>query len=826
MNKTLLRAWFAIFVFGCILGLAISAHSSLTPAVASTPTPTPAPLPNASAAPTPASTTAPGTSIINAASATYSDGTNTYTIQSNTVTVYVQNAPSLVVLSDNGTSAGTVGMRYPGDTVTEYYTLVNTGNGTGAFTVSTMSTAGLVASAAWQVSCTGGSGLNDYVATTAALNTDLANAACSVAAGGVVNLAAFITTNGPAGSSTTFGSSVGATITYSGTGTGYSSATSASAGNTYSDPLKSDEEIDIQKSPAPLASDGTVTYTVTANNSGYGSANAVQSYGGSCGGSVTVCGTAFSGPGILISDKVPVNTSNAPLPVVSMSPSPGPQATPNGTILMVYTTDTTAKTGWAPKPAGTFPPTTRYVGVWIQNGSIPGDPTPAATTQPGNVAAASSQIGFSVQVGPVPAGLTVTNVITAPVGDNKSTPCIEGPGLTTTYTSCDGSGGNPGGDPSISLATTPPGNNPIPGLSNLTSTVTPSLYNGPLAQPDAQGCFNSNATPVPLPVMSPNAFPTVAPTTAPTCAATDNMDDYTQAVATPNPAATGVYLQKMANAGSIIVTNGLKNPGSQSTSYQLTFPTLPSTLTVSSVTYGSGACSSTATPSAGVYPLGSVAAGATIQYCVQYTTATGAGAPYYFQPQYVQLRVAYTSAPSVYYNDTWNVIMPDGFVEIAKTANMVSAGCGSIVFTGGLPSTGVCPGGVIQYALAYYDTLPIAASGTPAEPAAATLAMSGNLVITEDGAANGSNWTTYTGGLFDPSSAANPLVAGLPFATMQASCGVTTLKCGASNASATFGQVSGAGGNALNATKFTVTVPSSGIAPQIPGTVMFATKVQ
>ncbi len=242
MSKILLRAWFGVFVFACILGLALSRHSSLTPAFAVTPTP--APLPYASATPTPPSPalSSPGQTITNAASATYTDGTNTYNILSNTVTVYVQNAPTLVVLTNNGSSNGTNSIRYPGDITTDYYTIVNTGNGSGNFTLATAAQAsptplpttnsgtgsiGVVSGVSYDVSCTGGATLNDIVTTIAALNTDLANAACTVAANGSVSIA--VTYDPTIGNNPAVydGSQLEAQISYTASGSGYAAASLA-----------------------------------------------------------------------------------------------------------------------------------------------------------------------------------------------------------------------------------------------------------------------------------------------------------------------------------------------------------------------------------------------------------------------------------------------------------------------------------------------------------------------------------------------------------------------------------------------------------------------
>src|SRR5579884_70963 len=845
MKRHLLRGVFAVFVCACALALTLSRHSAYAPAIAATPTP----VPSASAAPTPASTTAPGTQITNAASATYSDGTNTYSIQSNTVTVTVQNAPSLVVLTNNGTVTGAVTSNgltpaaspVPGNTLSEVYTLVNTGNATGNFALATAAQSsptplpgtnngttisGPQTGVTYTVTC---ASLNDTVTTIAALNTDLASPNCNTAAGSVVNIAINYQANAPG----TVTSQLEAQITYGGSGTGYNAASSVWTSNQYNDSIVADERVDVQKSPQPIASDGTVTYVVTVNNGGNSPANYVNDYGTTCGTNVLVCGPALGGPGILISDRIPVGAST-PYPVVSMAPSPGPQALSAGeTVKMVYTTDTSAKTGWTQYSGGGFPAGTAYVGLFLSGNAngigLPADPTPAPTSGPGSVAAAASQIGWKMQMGPIVAGQSVNNIVVVPAGDNKG--CIEGPGINTTATACGTGGSNPPagtgtpGDPTAALTTPPPvPSSPGPGLSNTGQITTPSLFNGPLGQADAQGCFN-NAQPAPFPTWSPmpNPWPTIAPATEPTCAATDNMNDYTEVAVTPSPAASPMtYGTQMPSGFTTVVTSAVKNPGTQSSAYQLTFPTLPASLTVTSVTYGSGACSTTSTPAAGVYPLGTINAGATIQYCVTYQTAGGSNAAYLFQPQFVQARVAATSAPTVYYNDTWHIVMPGGFMELVKTATIGTGGGCSGAITGGLPSLGVCPGGIIQYAVLYMNTLPSSVSGTPAEPASASLAVSGSFVITENGAATGSNWATYTGGLYDPANPASVLQSGLSLSAMAASCGVITQKCGDTSAAASFTN------NTLTQTSFTDSIPSTdpNVAAQHYGVLMFATKVK
>lgn len=868
MSKHLLRGFFAVFVCACALALTLSRPNSYRVAFAA-PTPTPTPVASASATPTPNSYTAPGTQITNAASATYTDTNNiTYNTQSNTVTVTVQNAPSLVILTNNGSSTGAIlsnGLRpasspVPGNYITDIYTLVNTGNATGNFVLATAAQAsptplpgtnsgtttnGLESNVTYTLTC--GTSLNDTQSTLAAINTDLGLAACNTTANGSVNLAVNYQANA-AGNAI---SQVEAQIVYSGTGTGYNGASSLWVTNTYTDPIVADERIDIYKSPNPIATDGTVTYGIYVNNAGNSPANYINEYGATCSAPVTVCGSALAGPGILITDKVPVGTGGGatPLPVVSMAPSSGTGLSSGETPVMVYTTDTTAKTGWTTYSGGGVPAGAAYVGIWLSGNAsgvgLLANPTPNPSSTPGYVPSAASEVGFSVKIGPMPAGTSIPNYITAPVGDNKQ--CIEGPGLTTSATSCDTSGYNPPspgptsspGYPATPLASAPPASGtPPPGGSNTAIVTLASLLNGPNGQPDAAGCFNQTTTAAAFPVFSPNPLPTISPTSEPTCAGTDNSDDYTQAVATPNPAGSVTIYGSPAPSGLIASVSGqVKNPSGTAASIQLSFPYVTSDgssnpyLTVSSVK--AGVCPGGAaltTLSAGVYDLGSVGAGSTVGYCVSYSTVASPAA-YLFQPLFVKVRAALESSPTIYYNDTWNVIMPGGFEELVKTANMLSNGNCVGSFTGGLPALGVCPGGIIQYAVMYYDTLPSTDGGTgsPAEPASATLGFNSSLVVTENGAATGNNWSTYTGGLYDPSNPASVLGAGTyTLAQMQAGCGVTTQYCGDTSANATFGQVGGAGGNVLNSTKFTDTIPSTdtNLKAQHYGVLLFSTQVK
>src|SRR5215213_6460845 len=77
------------------------------------------------AAPALGQATSGGTTITNQASATYSDGTNSYSVNSNTVTVTVNNVAGLVITPDGGSVPTVVA----GQTSVDFtFTVTNSGN--------------------------------------------------------------------------------------------------------------------------------------------------------------------------------------------------------------------------------------------------------------------------------------------------------------------------------------------------------------------------------------------------------------------------------------------------------------------------------------------------------------------------------------------------------------------------------------------------------------------------------------------------------------------------------------------------------------------------
>lgn len=109
-----------------------------------------------------------------------------------------------------------------------------------------------------------------------------------------------------------------------------------------------------------------------------------------------------------------------------------------------------------------------------------------------------------------------------------------------------------------------------------------------------------------------------------------------------------------------------------------------------------------------------------------------------------------------------------GYVALTKTTTIASTGCPAGMKP---PASGVCPGGVIVYTIDYRNVM--AGGGTGTEVAAASSAYlitsPGSLSLTEDGAASGNNWGTYSNGL----------TVGLTTAASFPNCGVLAPSPGA-----------------------------------------------
>ncbi|MGZ3517708.1 MAG: beta strand repeat-containing protein [Vulcanimicrobiaceae bacterium] len=761
--------------------VAVFAVSMMRPATmpASAATPPPASTPN----PTPTSSTAPGTAINNTATASYSDGTNTYSTTSNQVQTFVQNAPSVVITTNNGTSPGALSQNQNtpqgpiayNDIIGDAYTLTNTGNSSGYFQLGG-GTSTVTGSGTFQnVIVTGMDGVAHTFATVAAANTYLSTPANTdvygLAPGAYINVTVQykVTTAGTGTVGTTV---AGATITYPGTGTNYGASTSNAVSNTYTDTVVSDARLDMQKAAGTIAGNN-LTYTIDVNNGGSAPAQLLQSIRQT---GTTITGSAFSSTnnGILVSDKIPLNAGN-PLTISSVNITKNISIA-GDTATIVYTTDSTGKTGWTTTAPAAG--TAYFAGAYI-GGTAP-IPAGSGGSSAGNVTNAQAQLEFTITLSGLPSGTVVKNDATTAYADNAG--FVEGPNITPYTVTNNGTA-----DPSVSY-TTAVGGSAGNGLSNTTTSNVPGVLNGPKANAGATGCYNTSV-----------------------CGSNTNNTDFTEA----SLGTGGTFGAQLAGGTVVNVPGDLQNTSGSNDTYSFTFPGLPAGVTVTGV-YTDYACTNLATKDASNNFQIAVSSGATAAYCVKYTSVSGASATADFTPVFVQV-AATSQASGSYANSTYHVLMPGGFISLQKTATVVSTGCPSGAT---VPANGVCPSGVIQYKVVYANALPVT-SGT----GNTTLAMAaGSLQITEDGGSGSNTWATYTNGLREV------LITGAS-ATNQ--CGIAAGTCGDTATGSIYAAVGSTStpnnnGNAIASNAFVDTVGGAAfvLAPQTSGTLYFAVIVK
>ena len=478
-----LRALFAVPVLAASFA-AGAVHQSAMPASAATPPPVATPLP------TPVSSTAPGTAINNTASASYSDGTNTYTTTSNQVQTFVQNAPSAVITTNNGTSPGALtqnqntpqGPIVYNDTISDNYTITNTGNSTGYFQLGA-ATATVTGSGTFQnIVVTGTDGVahtftganavsdaNTYLSTPA--NTNV----YGLAASAFINVAVqYKVTTAGAG---TVGTSVaGATITYPGTGSNYGQSVSNAVSNTYSDTVLADARLDMQKTAGTITGN-SLTYTIDANNGGGAPAQLLQSIR-QTGTTITGSSLSAANNGILFTDKIPLN-AGTPLTISSASISKN-ISIPGDTAVLVYTTDSTGKTGWTTTAPAAG--TAYFVGVYVSGTAA--IPAGSGGSSAGSVTTAQAQAEFTVTLTNLPSGSAVKNDAASAYADNAG--FVEGPGITLATVANTGTA-----DPSVSY-TVVTGGAAANALSNTTTSNVPGVLNGPKGSAAATGCYDTS----------------------------------------------------------------------------------------------------------------------------------------------------------------------------------------------------------------------------------------------------------------------------------------------------------------------------------------------
>ena len=669
----------------------------------------------ANAVPALAAATPAGTNISNTATATYSDGTNTYNSQSNTVTTTVQNAPAMTIAPPQGTpGTNTVS---PGGTITDTYTLTNTGNAAGYFQVAgTLGTNDGVTAGQGNFSTfvvNAGAG-NQSFATVAAVNNYLSTGNAGgpflTAINGTITIG--VTYTAQAGASGTITTNVTANVTQpAGSGTSLATSTPNSVGQ-YNDTVVADARMDVQKlavvGGTPAAP--TVQYTVRANNGGSRAMVAVfrsglpnSSYGSSCPSNIAC--------GIVITDKIP--SYNAAQLTLNGTPTFVTQ--PAGASF-IYSTD---GTNWTNSTTGAV-----YVGVFIPASAITGSfgaSNPGSSQ--GSVTAGQAQLAFTYTIngstasGAANAG-AITNVANSIYADQSG--FIEGPGITLQ---------------SVSNASTATTAQTAPAVANTVGTLTGAASIASAASPSSSSVLNG-----------PNGFPGA---TGPD---TTTNTDYT-AVSYTNggtllSAVNSSTVSVPASAAAITTVNSLQNTGNKDDTFNLSAATgtgltaLPAGWTVTFQSAGQSASGSCAAVTAGtVITSVCVPSGATQNYRTIYTPPASITTFNAFTP-YGDAVTATSTNDNTKTNVTVDELFVGGFVKLTKSLSvaLLQPCASATTFTPG--STSVNPGDCVQYTITYLNVAP--SGGTNDITLNAT-----SFVITEDGSASGgSGGTAYTNNWF------------------------------------------------------------------------------
>ncbi|HTD38253.1 MAG TPA: hypothetical protein VK669_12115 [Candidatus Limnocylindrales bacterium] len=667
-------------------------------------------------APALAGGTAAGTPITNTATATYSDGTNTYNSQSNTVTTTVQNAPAMTIAPPQGTpGSNTVS---PGGSITDTYTLTNTGNAAGYFQLSgALGTANGVTAGQGtftQFVVNAGSG-NQNFATVAAVNTYLSTGNAGgpflTAVNGTITIAVQYTAN--AGASGTITTNVTANVTQpAGSGTTQQTSTPNTVGQ-YNDTVVADARMDVQKLAAvggtPAAP--TVQYTVRANNGGGRAMVAVNRNG-------LPAGSGITGAGVILTDKIPSYNATQ----LTLNGTPSWVTQPTGATF-IYSTDGTT---WTTSTTGAV-----YVGIFIPASAITGSfgaSNPGSSQ--GSVTAGQAQAAFTYTInGSTAAGAAnataITNVVNSIYADQSG--YIEGPGIT--FQSVQNNAGATAGQTAPAIANT---NGTLTGSAQITSAASPaanSVLNGPNGFPGATGPDTTTNT------------------------------DYT-AVSYTNggtilAAVNGSTVSVPASAAAITTVNSLQNTGNKDDTYNLSAATgtgltaLPAGWTVTFQSAGQSASGACAAVSAGtVITSVCVPSGATQNYRVIYTPPASATTFNAFAA-YGDAITATSTNDNTKTNVTIDEIFVGGFVKLVKSFS-VASGQPCLTASSWTPSAAnVNPGDCIQYTVTYTNVAPSGGTND------ITLNAS-SFVITEDGNASGgsgsttyaNSWAAHTGGLY------------------------------------------------------------------------------
>jgi hypothetical protein len=657
--------------------------------------------------------TAAGTVISNQATINYTDGNaNAYSATSNVVQTTVQNVPTLSVVPAAGTNYA------PGQQVVDSFTLNNTGNAAGGFTLSSISTPVGATSVSYTYNATS-------YATLPLLQAALP--ASTVAGGNVVIGVKYTIATGDA-VGTSEPTTLTATITYP-VQTGVTAATSSAASGTETDTVISDARIDLQKSSVnPPDASTNVAYTIKVNDGGSSPAKDLTSV-------KTLLGAAV--PGILITDAIPQFPAGTPLTVNNIAVATSAANGYNGSTVTIYTS-TAAGSGWTTySGSGNAPAGTKYIGVLISGGAS------------------------GVELLAKPAG-SVTGTVTAPavtITFQAVQSAASGSGATNAYLNAANSvaGGNQGAAAAVAANVVGPG---IPANTADSVAIISATSNEGILYPTGStvqaaptaGTSNTvgNSSFSQLSVLNgPLGFPAATGSWNGVVANNDNNHDFTAKSFDPigfnqTNAQTVAGQPPIGNAlgatALVDVPSTFQNSGN--TPHDIVISVATATGWTAQI-FNSDASGNKGTALTGssvanpTYTFAAVASNATVNYLIEYTAPASAVA-------FVNVDHSVTATNGAATNVTHHDLILGGPIYLTKTLTLDSGTC-----PGG---TTVVPGCKITYDVYYYNNAPtVTACAAPTTSVLALaggyFAAAGTAIISEDGSTGTNTWGANTGGL-------------------------------------------------------------------------------
>ena len=611
-----------------------------------------------------AAATTAGTVISNATTASYSDNNgNSLNATSNTITITVQNAPTLNVTPPSNQNVT------PGEVVySNSFLLTNSGNNSGTFTLNsdvvftgTATGTTLVGYVIAGTSCT----LSSPCTTYTAANTAIAGLA-TTASGGILAVGVEYKVSASATAGQTVHTAMAAKVSYASL-TGAQAELSSFASTGHDDTVQTDARLDVQASASTPGSGGAnITWTITANNGGGYAAADLQA-------AKAVLGAGANGIALFI----PVPTfAGSSLALASSPSAPSLSGAASGAAASVYYNATACSSSPTSGWSTTYSSSAKCLAIFLSGGTG-GVELPSATSgSSGAGSVSSAQITFSfATVQPSGNGSADTNSVTLCVSS-----AIGGNAWGTGATPILGQGVAVGASQDAATAsllasieanntsssgTTPPG-----GASNQAGShafASFVLGNGPYNNPDATGSYpaasNSGAA-----------------------AATSSLDFTALGIPCSSNSASLVNGQSCMVAANTIVVNSLKNEGNSQDTIQLTAKA-PSGWTVrlynatgytaftgTGCTQGSAI---TSTSSAGGSVNGTlvVASGASAYYEAVYNATSNSATPFTGVDATITAAGQSGSGTGSDTNDTHNDLYPGGVVKLTKSVSVTSSNC-------------------------------------------------------------------------------------------------------------------------------------------------------